>query len=213
MISFLRGRLLRKGDDRIVLLCGEVGYDILVIPICRRSLLGVKAGPEGEEISLYISYYHSAHQIRPLLIGFETELERDFFEKLVSVEDMGPTAAARALTKPVALIARAIEEREARFLTGLAGIGPRKAEKIIAALHGKVGKFALMSEEQLPSATPPQDKEAFQQEVLSALVEQLGYRPPEAKKAVEAALKRNPTIASAEEIFEEIFRSMKNPQE
>jgi holliday junction DNA helicase RuvA len=212
VISFLRGRLLRKGDDRIVLFCGEVGYDILVIPICRRALLGIKAGPEGEEISLHISYFHSAHQTRPLLIGFENELERDFFEKLVSVEDMGPTAAARALTKPVPLIACAIEERNARFLTGLDGIGPRKAEKIIASLHGKVGKFALMSEAELPAAeTRPADKDAIQQEVLSALVEQLGYRPPEAKKAVEAALKRNPALATAEDIFEEIFRGMKTP--
>ena len=208
MISYLEGRLFRKGDDRILVLANGVGYEILMAPICRGCLQGLRAGAEGDEIKLFISYHHSAHQTRPVLIGFTSELEREFFEKLISVEDMGPTAAARALTEPVAVIAQAIEERDVKQLTKLGGIGPRKAEKMIAALNGKVGKFALMPQrEAAPSATPDQD--AIIQEALSALVDQLGYRILEAKKAVEEALKRNPAVASAEELFEEIFRGQK----
>jgi len=208
VICYLEGRLLRKTEDRVLVLAGGIGYEIFVAPICRQEIHGMQAGPDGDEIKLYISYHHSAHQPRPLLIGFETELEREFFEKLTSVEDMGPTAAAKALTEPVATIARAIEERDVKTLTGLDGIGPRKAEKMIAALNGKVGKFALMSEREIiPTATD--DKADLMQEVYNVLTGQLGYRTVEAKKEMEAALKRQPKIASAEELFEEIFRGKK----
>jgi len=208
MICYLEGRLLRKGEDRILVLAGGVGYEVLVTPICRRVLQGLRAGAEGDEIRLFISYHHGPHQARPLLIGFERELEREFFEKLISVEDMGPTAAARALCQPVARIARAIEERDVALLTRLDGIGRRKAEKIIAALNGKVGKFALMPEEE--GALPAESaREVIVQQVHSVLVEQLGYRAPEARKAIEEALERIPTLASAEELFEEIFRGQK----
>lgn len=208
MIGFLEGRLLRKGDDRVIILAGGVGYEVMVAPICRRALQSMRAGEEGEQVRLYISYHQSQHQPRPVLIGFENELEREFFEKLISVEDMGPTAAARAMSRPVAIIARAIEERNVAVLTSLEGIGPRKAEKIIAALNGKVGKFALMSERE-GAAPVEKDKEEIAQEALNALVQQLGYRSVEARKVVEEALKRNPAVSSAEELFEEIFRGQK----
>jgi holliday junction DNA helicase RuvA len=208
MICYIEGKLLRKTDDHVLVLAGGIGYEILVAPLSRRAISRMQAGTDGDEIRLYISYHHSAHQSRPVLIGFDSELEREFFEKLISVEDMGPTAAARALTEPVATIARAIEERDVRTLTKLGGIGPRKAEKMIASLNGKVGKFALMSETEIAPELAP-DKEAILQEVLSALVGQLGYRAPEAKKAMEDALKRKPGISSAEEMFEEIFRGQR----
>jgi Holliday junction DNA helicase RuvA len=207
MICYLQGRLLHKGEDRITLLSGGVGYEVMIPPVGRRMILGLRSGTEGDEINLFISYHHGPHQTRPLLIGFQTELEREFFEKLLTVEDMGPTAAARALSRPIAFIARAIEERDVAALTRLDGIGPRKAEKIIASLNGKVGKYALMSEEEeLPIKA---DKESIVQEALSALVGQLGYRAAEAKKAVQEALSRKPEMDSAEEIFEEIFRGKK----
>ncbi len=209
MICYLEGRLLRKGEDRVLVLAGGVGYEVLVAPTSRRGLQSLRAGAEGDSVRFFISYHHSQHQSRPVLIGFGSELEREFFEKLVSVEDMGPTAAARAMSQPVALIARAIEDRNAGLLTQLDGIGPRKADKIIAALNGKVGKFALMPEKEAGAPAAAPDKEAIVQEVNSALVEQLGYRAAEARKTVEEALKRNSAIATAEELFEEIFRGQR----
>lgn len=200
--------MLRKGDDRVLVLAGGVGYEVLLPLISRRYLQSLRAAEDGDEVRLFISYYHGQHQSRPLLIGFESELEREFFEKLTSVEDIGPTAAAKAMSQPVAIIARAIEERDVAMLTRLEGIGTRKAEKIIATLNGKVGKFALMPEKE---GAPPKerDREAIVREALNALVEQLGYRSVEAKKVIEEAIKRSPSISSAEELFEEIFRGRK----
>lgn len=208
MISYLEGRLLRKDEDRVVVLAGGVGYEVFVAPTSRAAVLKLQAGHDGDAIQLYISYHHSAHQTRPVLIGFESELEREFFEKLISVEDMGPTAAARAMTEPVATIARAIETRNVKLLTSLGGIGPRKAEKIIAALNGKVAKFALMAPVEITPTVGP-EKDAIIKEVYGALVDSLGYRIPEAKKVLEEALKRKPDVSTAEELFEVIFRGQR----
>ena len=208
MIGYIEGRLFRKGEDKVIILAGGVGYEILVAPLSRHNFLSIKSGEDGDSIHLYISYHHSQHQTRPLLIGFETELDREFFEKLISVEDMGPTAAVRAMTLPVAKIAQAIEDRNVPALTKLEGIGPRKAEKIIAALNGKVGKFALAPSR--PGVTSVEiSREEVAKEALDALVQQLGYRAIEARRVVDEALKRNPSITSAEELFEEIFRGQK----
>ena len=57
----------------------------------------------------------------------------------------------KALVLPIPQIARAIEERDSKTLESLKGIGKRTADKIIATLQGKVGKFALMREDQVPA--------------------------------------------------------------
>ena len=75
--------------------------------------------------------------MKPVLVGFRTELDKEFFELFISVEDIGPALAIRALTRPVREIARSIEEKAVKDLKQLKGIGERKAEKIIAALKGK----------------------------------------------------------------------------
>jgi len=79
-----------------------------------------------------------------VLVGFNFDIEKEFFEKFIKVEAIGPTAAVKALVLPVPEIARAIEERDVRTLEKMKGIGKRTAEKIVATLNGKVGKFALM---------------------------------------------------------------------
>src|SRR5206468_886755 len=68
--------------------------------------------------------------------------DKRFFEKFITVKGIGPKTALRALTVPVGEIAQAIEEKNARFLVQLDGIGKRTAELIIAELAGKVAEFA-----------------------------------------------------------------------
>jgi Holliday junction DNA helicase RuvA len=154
-------------------------------------------------VRLHISYHQTERQPKPLLIGFESELEREFFELLITVEDIGPAAAARAMTRSVAAIAAAIENKDTAFLRQLDGIGPRKAEKIIATLHGRVGKFALLPDRGEPLL---EEKVDFAKEVIGVLVQQLGHRQSEAQRMVQEALARRPGIESAEALFEEVYR-------
>ncbi|HWR58314.1 MAG TPA: Holliday junction branch migration protein RuvA, partial [Thermodesulfovibrionales bacterium] len=144
MISYLKGKLkINRSDDRITLIVNGIGYDIL-IPAYVMSRL--KSRADGEEMEFYVSFNQTERQPKPVLVGFESSLDKEFFELFISVEDIGPTAAIRALTKPVREIARSIEAKDTKALKELKGIGERKAEKIIATLKGKVAKYALMQE-------------------------------------------------------------------
>lgn len=200
MIAYLEGTLLKKYKDRIILLAGQVGYEILV-PFFIMETLNAKN--VGDQMSLYIYYHQTERQPKPVLIGFNLEAEREFFQNFISVEDIGPMKAAKALIFPIRDIARAIEGKNLEMLKRLSGIGERTAGKIIAALHGKMGKFALIRENEIE---PLKQDEDFVKTVMDVLVEQLGHRMNEARQMVDAALKRKPLIANPEDLFEEVYR-------
>jgi Holliday junction DNA helicase RuvA len=205
MISYLRGKLKFKPtcDDRITLLVNGIGYDMLIPAYVMNRIKANKK--DGDELELHVSYNQTERQPKPILVGFESELDKEFFELFISVEDIGPTAAVKALIKPVREIARSIEDKDARALKQLKGIGERKADKIIATLKGKVAKYALMPEVEMPIGVV----EDFKKEVEDVLVTQLGHKLLEARKMIEEAMKRNPRIISSEELFEEVYRAQK----
>lgn len=204
MINYLEGKLKSIYDDRVTLLVNGIGYDIM-IPFQVMGEIRRSHGPDSQ-IGLYISFNQTERQPKPILVGFKNELDRQFFELFISVEDIGPVAAIRAMVMPLRDIARAIEEKDIKTLKRLKGIGERKAEKIVATLKGKVAKFALMPEVPIPTET----KEDFKKEVEYVLINQLGHKAIEARKMIEEALKRNPGILSSEELFEEVYRGQKH---
>ena len=214
MIASLRGRLRRKLEDRVVVEAAGVGYEVFVPPVVQRALLDATAG-EGDgadEVAFAVHYHATQNQPRPVLIGFLLDLDKEFFEKLITVKDVGPLVAARSLAAPVAEIAQAIARQDEAYLRKLPGIGPQKAKNIVAQLHGKVGKFALAAEAAGPGLPPPAapapaaDEDGLRALVFEVLVKQLGHRPSEAARVIAAALARRPGIATPEELFDEIYR-------
>jgi Holliday junction DNA helicase RuvA len=157
-------------------------------------------------VSLYIYHYQTERHPKPVLIGFNLEVEKEFFQHFISVEAIGPLKAIKAMDMPVREIARAIEEKNVAKLKNLKGIGNRTAQKIVATLEGKVGKFALISKDKEPSSSTPAPIENFEQLVLDVLVNQLGHKVTEARKLIAEALRRNTEIATPEELFEEVYR-------
>ncbi len=208
MIRYIEGKLLKKEEDRVVVFTNGVGYEILLPSIVRKTFNSKKAGEDGEMVKLYIYYHQTERQPKPLLIGFNYEPEKEFFEKFITVEDIGPPTAAKALVLPIPKIAKAIEERDSKVLESLKGIGKRTADKIIATLHGKVGKFALMREDQIPVEVEVVD---FKKQVEEVLVKDLGHKLGEAQRLVREAMARNPNISTPEELFEEVYRGQKHP--
>jgi Holliday junction DNA helicase RuvA len=99
VIASLRGRLRRKLEDRIVVEAAGVGYEIFVPPVTQQELVNAKAaeGDAADEVALAIHYHATQNQPRPVLIGFTSELDREFFEKLITVKDVGPLVAAAQL--------------------------------------------------------------------------------------------------------------------
>ena len=212
MIATLTGRLKKKLEDRIVLECGGIGYEVFLPPIALRQLAGVAPDGDGtgKELELVIYYHATRDQPRPILIGFTSDLDKEFFEKLITVKDIGPMVAARALAAPVAELAAAIARQDEKYLRSLPGIGPQKAKNIVAQLQGKVAKFALAREggaepEPAPEPTAPAG-DGLRELVWDVLVKQLGHRPSEASQLIADALRRRPDIATPEELFDEIYR-------
>ncbi|MGH7335875.1 MAG: Holliday junction branch migration protein RuvA [Candidatus Rokuibacteriota bacterium] len=216
MIATLAGRLRRKLEDRIVLEVGGVGYEVYLPPTVMRQVEREESGDGGSQLELVIYYHATRDQPRPVLIGFRTDLDKEFFEKLITVKDIGPMVAARALAVSVGEVASAIARQDEKFLRGLPGIGPQKAKNIVAQLQGKVAKFALAREGALVppavSTVPvPIEMEGVREMVWEVLVKQLGHRPSEASQLISDAFKRRPDLATPEELFEEIYRASPPP--
>jgi len=205
VISYLKGelRMNHAHDDRVAVIVNGIGYDVLIPAFVMKRIRADRK--EGEDLELYVSYNQTERQPKPVLVGFQSPLDKEFFELFISVEDIGPSAAVKALVKPVREIARSIEGKDAKALRELKGIGERKAEKIIATLKGKVAKYALMPE----VAAPVEIVEDFRKEVEDVLVSQLGHKLMEARQLIEDAMKRNPRIGSSEELFEEVYRGQR----
>ena len=203
MIGYLEGKLIKKDEDRILLLANQVGYEVL-LPSFVMDTLGSKS--INEEIALYIYHQQTERQPKPLLIGFNLEAEKEFFQHFISVEAIGPLKAIKALTLPVREIARAIESKDISRLTQLKGIGTRTARKIVATLEGKVSKFALIRKSEIPVVPEIED---ITKPVLDVLTTQLGHKVADARRMVQEAMQRNPAITTPEALFEEVYRGEK----
>ena len=205
MIGYLEGTILQFESDGILLLAGHIGYEVLLNPQMVEKLRSQDS--KESTISLYVYYHQTERQPKPVLIGFETLSDKEFFQTFITVDAIGPMKAVKAMTRPANEMARAIEKKDVSFLTGLTGIGKRTAEKIIATLHGKVEKFVGL-------AGDPEEKDTgsfagempdIGQQVEDVLVEQLGHSAASAKRMVREAFERNKSISTPEELFDEIF--------
>ncbi len=202
MIGYLQGTLLKKYDDQILLLVNNTGYEILIPAFVMESL---NEKSKGDEISLFIYFQQTERQPKPVLIGFNYESEKEFFQHFISVEAIGPIKAVKAMNLPVEEIAGFIERSDSNSLKKLTGIGGRTAQKIIATLEGKVSKFTTKTVEQ----TSDVKNDNITEQVFEVLVEQLGHRPVEAKLLIDEAYIRNSEINSPEDLFDEIYSGAK----
>lgn len=205
MIGYLEGNILKIGPDRILLLVNQVGYEVLLPAY---ALEHINENGIGDPLALYIYFQQTERQPKPVLIGFKTEDEKNFFQHFISVGDIGPLKAVNAMTIPVGDIARAIEAKDHAALKNLKGIGERTAQKIIAALSGKMDRFALPVES---VNRPPSITEETFETVIEVLVTRLGHKISDARRMVKEALERNPSLKTPEELFDEVYRGESRP--
>ncbi len=200
MIGYLEGTLLKKEGEKILLLGNQVGYEVLLPAFVMETF---RTKSIGEKISLYIFHQQTERQPKPLLIGFNLEVEKEFFQHFISVEAIGAMKAVKALDVSVREIARAIEAKDVQKLKQLKGIGERTARKIIATLEGKMDKFALIRKAEKVKIPVEED---VAKQVMDVLIVQLGHRVSDAKRMIAAAMQRNNAITTSEELFEEVYR-------
>lgn len=203
MIAYLEGTLLKREDERIILLVNRVGYEVLLSAMTAESLRDVATG---SDLAFHIYYYQTERQPRPILIGFQTDEEKDFFQLFITVEDIGPMKAVKAMTLPVGEMASLIENGDIHALSSLKGVGKRTAQKIVATLAGKTGRF--MEGAVIPkAAAPSRQKEDFVRMVKDLLTTQLGYGSLESDRLIAGALAGRPDIATPEALLEEVYKT------
>jgi len=204
MISYLRGSLAIKSDSEVIVWANGIGYQVLV-PITVMKALQKKTEEERRDVTLVTFHYYENNQSRmvPRLIGFGNEIEREFFKLFITVANMGPKTAVRALSQSFHSIAEAIEEGSHKKLSTLPGIGEKKARQIVATLQGKAGKFALLQDEDVTD--DPGAKEDIAAEAAEVLL-QLGYKRAEAMNMIKHAMEMSsPKPKTSEEMIQRIY--------
>jgi len=207
MISHITGKIKQRKELSVILDINGISYEVMIPPAVMKGL--DKAIPEDGTISLVTYHYYQLDPSRavPVLIGFLNEIEREFFERFITVSGVGPKAACRALSLPFSQIAAAIDKGDVAMLKTLPGIGEQRAREIIAKLQGKVGKFGLIQDMEGSSAVPAV-KEDIKEEALSVLT-QLQYKKHEANDMIDKAIHRNSAISNCEELLNEVYRGSK----
>jgi Holliday junction DNA helicase RuvA len=209
MISRIEGRLRRtRRDEQVVEVdVGGIWYEIKVPFFVWRSL---DERPEDQDsIELEIFYYATERQPKPMLVGFQRDVEREFFKKFIQVEDIGPTKAVEALSMSISTIARAIENGDNLTLRKLKGIGERTADKIIATLRGKVTREALLSDEGYREAAGVDIPSDVRNDAVEALV-QLGYKKGDALQWVEQVSASDKDKVSVEDLLKGVFQALQH---
>ena len=193
MIGQLRGQLVHKKPNLILLDVQGVGYEIH-IPLT--SFYELPA--EGNDVLLKI--YTHVREDAFLLFGFCTQREKEFFLKLISISGIGPKLGIAILSGArVEELAQAIAEGNLARLTAIPGIGRKTAERLVLELKSQVGTFLLPTQAQTAPETGKAD--GLQEDILSALVN-LGYQRSAAEKALFAVVRG----AECERTFEDLLR-------
>jgi holliday junction DNA helicase RuvA len=183
MIAHLRGRLIEKHPNRIILDVHGVGYDVHV-PLSTYYEL---AEPD-HEVALRVHTHVREDAL--VLYGFATSLELQLFERLIGVSGIGPKLALAVLSgiEPNELVA-AIRQANVARLTAIPGVGKKTAERIGLELKDKMATFLPTDAAISPAAAA---SESLKTDVLSALMN-LGYHRPLAERALDAALRAIPS--------------------
>jgi holliday junction DNA helicase RuvA len=193
VIARLKGRLIEKSPNRIVIDVAGVGYDVLV-PLS--TFYGL--GEAGSDVALRVHTHVREDVIA--LYGFSSALEQDLFERLIAINGIGPKLALAVLSgiDPGELV-RAIRAQDVARLTRIPGVGKKTAERIGLELKDRLPHAAAPE-------TPAPAGDDRRSDLLSALTN-LGYKGAVAEKAVDTVLKKTPD-APFENLLRDILRGM-----
>lgn len=202
MICQISGKLKKKRANSVLIDVNSLCYEIMLPGIIMRQIENVQ--PE-ENVTFITYHYLQSDPSRsvPVLIGFLNDVEKEFFEKFITVSGVGPKAACKALELPFSTIADAIDRADTALLKSLPGIGEQRAREIVAKLQGKIGKYGLIQDKMMAREAALEGD--AKEEALQVLI-QLQYNRAEAKDMIDKAVERNPDISSCEELLNEVYR-------
>ena len=190
MIGRIKGQLIEKKSDNVVIDVHGIGYVVYVTEKTARSLtLDNQSG----DISLYSELIVKEDLLQ--LVGFLTQTEKNWFNLLRSVQGIGAKVALTILnTLDTDELLRAIRVKNELAFSSVSGIGSRMAQRLVVELSGRKDLIALEVEEtgEIKDESSEQTigiikRKEIQQDELSAL-QNLGFKPAEAKSAIDKIL-------------------------
>jgi Holliday junction DNA helicase RuvA len=190
VIAFLSGRVLSKQPNRVIVDVGGVGYDVHV-PLSTF----YEVGDEGAEVSLRV--YTHVREDTIQLYGFLTDLERQFFERLIGISGIGPKLAIVVLSGMDSReLIVAIQRADVARLTAIPGIGKKTAERIVLELRDRLTQLAAPA---VIGATAGATGDRLRADLLSAL-QNLGYHRQQVERAI------NSVTSTSDVTFEQALR-------
>jgi len=179
MIAFLRGRVIDKHPNRLIVDVQGVGYEVHV-PLSTY----YEVGEEGAEVSLRVHTHVREDALQ--LYGFLSVLEQQVFERLIGISGIGPKLAVAVLSGigPAELVG-AVERGDIARLTAIPGVGRKTAERIVLELRDRLQQLAVVPSAAGVGTTVPADR--LRDDLISALLN-LGYHRPLAERAADSTL-------------------------
>lgn len=211
MISLIRGVVRTVGEEELTLAVEPCEVDVLIPESARRAL----QSKLGEMVVLHTMFYIEGNamggRMLPRLVGFLSPWDREFFDIFCSVDGVGVRKALRAMTRPVRELARTIQDQDVRSLATYPGIGEAMAERIVAKLRRKVGKFALVvggvDGKDAPAPTNGQAAEAEPdviRDTFAALLS-VGHTEGQARAAIDRVLTGKKKFKSVADMIDAIY--------
>lgn len=183
MIGWLRGRVVREElEGALIVDVGGVGYELS----CPLGTAGRAAKQADRAVELWVHVHAREDALE--LFGFADAVERRVFRLLIGVPNIGPKTALAILgALPPPELTRAVADRDMRRLGKISGVGKKTAERLVMELREKLASAATAAP---PAPDEPAPSPGSAHDRLVSALTNMGYRKPEAEKAVRALGKR-----------------------
>ena len=209
MIGRIKGQLIEKKSDSVIIDVHGIGYVVYVTEKTAKSLILVD---KSREISLYSELLVKEDLLQ--LVGFITQLEKDWFNILRSVQGIGAKVALTILnTLDTQELLRAVRMKNEMAFSSVSGIGSRMAQRLVVELSGRKGLIGLedqeikeIKDESNEQTTNIIKRKEMQQDALSAL-QNLGFKATEAQSTIDKILVEDDFI-DASQLVKEALRSL-----
>lgn len=213
MITQIRGILRTVAEEELTLAIEPMEVAVLIPDHTRRQLQGRIGEPIALHTILYIEGNTMGGRLTPRLVGFLSSIDREFFEVFCSVDGVGVRKALRAMVRPVRELARLIEERDLKMLATFPGIGEATAERIVAKLRRKVGKFALIVAPSVvgdgvpveSNGSPENAEPDVIRDTFAALLS-VGHTESQARQAIDHVLAGKKKFKSVADMIDAIYQ-------
>jgi Holliday junction DNA helicase RuvA len=204
LITKITGKLVSLTDTEATIAVAPFEYEVLVPDFTRRQLQMEIGNPVSLHTIEYIDgNVQKGGRMTPRLIGFNSQIEKQFFEVFCSVDGVGVKKALRAMVRPVPDVATAIEQQDVKTLSTLPGIGAATAERIVAKLRRKMAKFALLVTAQGLDESDQLER-SIVDETYQILIA-LGHSEQDARKLLELPVSSQKKYKDVESLLQAVY--------